>query len=283
MNFSKKRPEATVMTITPPIARMMLDSSAGNRSMRQWYVDLLAHAMRRGEWRVTSQGIGFDVLGHLNDAHHRLSACVQAGVSFDSVVVFGLRVDAYQVIDVGMKRTTGDLLNEPKDIADVIRLGCQYAIGNTKPTIDQIIPFMDAGLGNAAWGLKNFHSSRCKYFASAPMKLAACITAMNGGDAGFVLDQYKALCTLDFDNMSSSAKALYRQVQSNKVRANDSRETLARGLRVFNKSKRDVSKIQISESDGYDAVDLVKNVLLQSLDKSKNEYLSIAKIQRSAK
>lgn len=277
LNFARKRPEATVMLITPEIAQQMLDASGGNRALRKWYVDLLAHAMKRGEWRVTSQGIGFDVLGQLNDAHHRLTACVQSGVSFESVVVFGLRVDAYQVIDIGMKRTTGDLLNEPKDIADVLRLGCQYATRNTKPTIDQMNPFIDAGLGNAAWGLKNFHASRGKYFASAPMKLAACITAMNGGDAGYVLDQYKALCTSDFDNMSPSAKALYRQVQANKVRANDTRDTLARGLRVFTKSKSEITKIQIGESDADDAVDLVRTVLTRAVDKAEKEFRSRTK------
>jgi hypothetical protein len=272
MKFQKFRPEACVMKITPEIAKEMLSSSAGNRRLREWYVSLLAASMDRGEWRVTSQGIGFDSLGQLLDAHHRLNACVKSGISFDSVVVFGLRPDAYQVIDVGMKRTAGDLLNQPKDIADTLRLGTQYAVSNSKPTADQIVPFMEAGLLDAAETLNEFHRSRAKYFASAPIKLAACISVMNGEDPGYVMDQYKALCTLDFDSMSESAKALCRQVQSNKASANDSRETLARGLRVFKKSKRNITKIQISEGDTNDAVHLVKMVLLNEVAKAEKEF-----------
>jgi hypothetical protein len=277
MSFQRFRPEACVMKITREIAKEMLSSSAGNRRLRDWYVALLAASMVRGEWRVTSQGIGFDSLGHLIDAHHRLNACVKSGIPFESVVVFGLRPDAYQVIDVGMKRTTSDLLNVPKDIGDTLRLGTQYAISNSKPTADQIIPFMEAGLLDAAEALKEFHRSHTKYFASAPMKLAACISVMNGEDAGYVLDQYKALCTLDFDKMSESAKALCRQVQSNKADANDSRETLARGLRVFKKSKRNITKIQISDGDTNDAVQLVKTVLLNAVAAHEKEYRSRVK------
>ena len=50
------------MDITPAMAKEMLETSPGNRRLRGWYVDLLAAAMKRGEWRVTSQGIGFDVI-----------------------------------------------------------------------------------------------------------------------------------------------------------------------------------------------------------------------------
>lgn len=99
MKFAKQKPEATVMDISPTLAKEMLETSPGNRRLRGWYVDLLAASMKRGEWRVTSQGIGFDILGRLRDAHHRLHACIKSGVSFQSVVVFGMRTDAYEVTD----------------------------------------------------------------------------------------------------------------------------------------------------------------------------------------
>ena len=92
-------------------------------------------------------GIGFDILGRLRDAHHRLHACIKSGVSFQSVVVFGMRTDAYEVTDTGMLRTYADRLDEDRAVADVLQLGCQYALNNNKPTIDQMRPIIDAGLG----------------------------------------------------------------------------------------------------------------------------------------
>lgn len=253
------------MTITPEIAEEMLATSVGNRRTREWYVSLLAAAMKRGEWRVTSQGIGFDVNGNMRDAHHRLKAVVKSWTTIQSVVVFGLRTDAYEVIDIGMMRTYADRLHRDPRVADVLRLGCAFAVGTAKPTIDQMRPFIEAGLGQAAETLTEFCGSRHKFYSSAPMKLAACVTVMDGGDADYVLGQYRALCRLDFDSMSSAAKALVRQVDSNKAGANNTRQTLARGLRVFDKDRASVTKIQVSDADIDAAVMLTKSVLRASL------------------
>lgn len=270
MDFSSNKEEALVMEITPSLAEKMLKTSPGNRKLRGWYVDMLSQAMKRGEWRVTSQGIGFDAIGRLRDAHHRLTACVQSGVSFRSVVVLGMRADAYEVTDTGIVRTYSDRLDEDRAITDVLRLGCQYVLGTPKPTVDQMRPIIQAGLLDAARSLIEFCNSRRKYYATAPMKLAACITIMNGGNAGFVLGQYRAMCLLDFDAMSNAAKALVRQVDSGKSRAGDTREVLARGLRVFDKDRSGVTRIQISESDIDSAVELVRSVLRNSLSDYRN-------------
>ena len=121
MNFAKQNPEATVMNITPAIAKEMLETSPGNRRLRGWYVDLLAAAMKRGEWRVTNNGIGFDILGRLRDRHHTLNAVVHSGVTITQVVVMGMPTDAYEVIDTGMLRTYADRLEEDRAVADVLR------------------------------------------------------------------------------------------------------------------------------------------------------------------
>lgn len=261
----KSEPEATIMTITPEIAADMLATSAGNRKLRPWYVHMLATAMRRGEWRVTSQGIGFDVHGRLLDAHHRLNACIEANVSFSSVVVFGLRSDAYEVVDTGMRRTYADRLNERNNVADTLRLGCSFALGTSKPTIDQMRPIIERGLGDAARCLIDFCGTTRRYFSSAPIKLAACVAIMRGGDADYVMGQYRALCLLDFSAMAPISQALVRQVDSGKTNAFDSRETFARGLRVFDASRSNLSKIQLAPDDIQLSVDLARETLRGAL------------------
>jgi len=262
--------EAVLMKITPAIAKEMLETSPGNRTLRDWYVDLLAGAMKRGEWLVTSQGIGFDSEGRLRDAHHRLNACIKSGQSFWSVVVFGLDPSAYEVTDIGIVRNYADRLGEGRDVADVMRLGCQYALGCNKPTISQMRPIIESGLQDATRALVEFCNKRRKFYSSAPMKLAACIEIMAGEDPDFVFKQYRALCTLNFDEMSQSAKSLVRQVESGKAKAVEHRESLARGFRVFNKDKQGLTKIVISDEDKNQASYFVRNVLKSSvLDRSK--------------
>lgn len=257
--------QASIMDITPSMAAKLLESSPGNRKLRGWYVSLLASAMKRGEWRVTSQGIGIDSKGRLRDAHHRLNACVESGVSFRSVVVTGLRDDAYEVIDTGMKRKTHDLLNVDRRVADVYRLAAVHAVGCSAPTIDQIRPVVNCGLGDAAEGLIQFCGATRRFYSSAPMKLAACITIMSGADADYVLSQYRSLVTLNFDAMSISAKALVRQVDSGKTQSLRSGEVLARGMRVFDKRRELASRIQVSEEDIASAITAAKSVLTKAI------------------
>jgi len=288
MNFKRNKPEATIMEITPEIAQEMISTSQGNRQLRPWYVSQLAAAMKRGEWRVTSQGIGFDVNGHLRDAHHRLHACIRANVSFPSVVVMGMQTNAYEVTDTGILRTYADRLDIRREAADVIRLGVNYAISVQMPTVDQMRPFINAGLGDAVMSLLEFCGRKRRYYSSAPVKLAACVTIMNGGDADFILGQYRAMCLLDYAAMTKATQSLVRQVDDEKVRATNPRDALTRALYVFDEKKQDVSKIQVKDSGADAAVAFVRSVLNRSVElmemqenirkhtrKSNNERLAV--------
>jgi hypothetical protein len=259
--FTRSQEQASIVEITPDIAGDFLRTSQGNRRIRKWYVSQLAAAMRRGEWRVTSQGIGIDQNGNLRDAHHRLPAVIESGVTIRSVLVLGLREDAYQVIDTGMKRTLADLLNEDTRVADAIRLASNLYWGTTSPTVDQTKPLYACGLPDSLHALIQFCGTVRKYFSSAPMKLAASITIMNGGDANYVYQQYRAMCLSMFDEMAPATQALKRQVDNGAAVASNTRDTLTRGLRVFDKKKMKVTKIQVGEDDIAAAVTLVKNTL----------------------
>lgn len=265
--FARQQPCAEIWTIDKTLAQELYDTSPGNRKIRPWYYKLLAAAMSRGEWRITSQGIGIDIDGFLRDAHHRMLAVIEADAKIQSVVVLGLRKDAYEVIDTGMKRTLSDLMELDKRVSEIIRLGTSIANtkAGSKPTTDQCWPYYMAGLGDCAESLIEFCGTQKKYFASAAMRLAACVTIMNGGDSGYVLDQYRAMVLLDFDVMSQASKALYRQVDQGKAQATSVRETLARGLRVFDVDKQGITKIQVSDADIENAGDFVRAVLNRSL------------------
>lgn len=269
MRFARAEPQAHIVEIPPDLATEMLKTSPGNRKMRGWYVELLAGAMKRGEWRITCQGIGFDVGGRLREGHHRLNACVLSGIPLKTMVVLGMPLNSYEVIDTGIVRTYADRMGEDRAITEVLRLGTHIALGFAKPTVDQIRPLADAGLRDAASTLIEYCGSVRKYYSTAPMRLAACTLIMNGANSEFILKQYRALCCLDFDSMTNSAKSLVRQVNSGRTRANDTREVLARGLRVFDENKKDLSKIQVTDVDMSSASSLVRTTLLGSLATAK--------------
>lgn len=98
-------------TVTPEIAAEWLrKSGTKNRNLKRGVVAGLARAMRGGEWRVNGETIIKDDAGNILDGHHRLSACVEAGVPFETLIVFGAPADALATIDTGRARTAADTL-----------------------------------------------------------------------------------------------------------------------------------------------------------------------------
>jgi hypothetical protein len=106
------------------------------------------------------------------------------------------------------------------------------------------------------------------------MRLAAATTIMSGEDSNFVLSQYRALCLLNFDEMTQCSKSLVRQVDSLKARTGITREVLARGLRVFDQGRANLTKIQVSEADIAAASAWVRTLLLESIGESRPKETS---------
>jgi hypothetical protein len=70
-----------------------------------------AEAMRRGEWKLNpADPLCIDTNGQTANGQHRLHACVEAEVPFQSWVAYDTPPDTYDVMDRGKKRTTGDML-----------------------------------------------------------------------------------------------------------------------------------------------------------------------------
>lgn len=96
--------------ITPEFAKSLLETSPGNRSLRKHRVEALKDAMLRGEFYENGDTICLYEDGSLQDGHHRLTACVESGVSFYALVVFGISKSAALTKDLGAPRTNKDNL-----------------------------------------------------------------------------------------------------------------------------------------------------------------------------
>jgi hypothetical protein len=99
-----------VVSVTPKKAAEFLERNTANRPLSRRTVREFADAMRRGEWRVTHQGIAFDTSGALVDGQHRLAAIVEADVPVELTVFTEVPVGAFDVLDTGKRRNAADVL-----------------------------------------------------------------------------------------------------------------------------------------------------------------------------
>lgn len=103
--------QVEIRKITPEVAAALLENNPANRPIRKPHVEALARDMASGRWQVNGDAIRMNCDGSLIDGQHRLSACVKAGVPFETVVISGLPADVRATIDGGVKRTHGDRLS----------------------------------------------------------------------------------------------------------------------------------------------------------------------------
>lgn len=146
-----------VQTITPAKAAEWLEANTQNRPISKRTVEGFAEAMRRGEWKVTHQGIAFDETGALVDGQHRLAAIVEAGLPVEMTVFTQVPADGFDVLDTGKKRNAADVLaieGEKSSImlAAMVRIVWLYenrqdrswSGGGATPTNHQIVETLDA-------------------------------------------------------------------------------------------------------------------------------------------
>lgn len=105
--------------ISPRLARDMLQFSQRgavnknnkNRKLSRSKVNKYAEAMMAGRWCLTGEPIIISDDGEILNGHHRLQACLEAGVGFISTVTYGVIDDlSFAHIDVGNMRSRAQVL-----------------------------------------------------------------------------------------------------------------------------------------------------------------------------
>jgi len=97
--------------ITEEVAKIYLASMTRNRPVVKKKVDYYSDIMRRGQWcESTHQGIAFNENGELVDGQHRLLAIINTKIPLVFNVTYGVSNDAFMTMDMGYKRTTGNVM-----------------------------------------------------------------------------------------------------------------------------------------------------------------------------
>lgn len=151
-------PTMEVVTWTPTAATAALIANTHNRGARETVVDQYARDMTNGNWRFTGDAIKFAADGTLLDGQHRLLAIIKSGVTLDILTIYGLDVEAQDVMDTGAKRGAHDQLGlhgytNVAALAATTRLCINYLAGNfvkagqhsmAAVTNAEVIAFVDA-------------------------------------------------------------------------------------------------------------------------------------------
>lgn len=81
-----------------------------NRRKDKKSIATYAACMRNGKWMLNGEPIIISDTNVILDGQNRLYACVEAGVPFQTLLIWGIAEDAFKTIDIGKTRTAGDIL-----------------------------------------------------------------------------------------------------------------------------------------------------------------------------
>lgn len=241
--------KAEIINVTPAMAADWLGMNTGNRPLRRSVVEGLKEAFRRGEYTPTHQGIAFSDSGVLLDGQHRLTAISELrDGSFQMLVTRGLPDAAFKAMDIGVKRTAADALQEEdKKVVETARLIAVICTGRgASVTPTMLIPIIE-NIRRHHNALLAFCSTNTKMWSSAPVRLAAILAIKTNVDVDYVRSVYRALVQRDFDALPTVAKSLVRAHMDGRVRASDVADTISRCLVVFRPEKANIAKLNVKD------------------------------------
>lgn len=239
-----------LINVTPKLASKWLQHNTSNRHIRRGVVDSIKSALERGEYIPSHQGIAFTDDGILADGQHRLTAIseLEKG-SFPMLVTTGLAKDAFKVMDIGLKRSHSDALQQDRRTVEVAL--CFATMCDTKKKAAQsptrIIPFIER-IRDVHDELMAYCSTSSKTWSAVGVRAAAVLSILRGNDPDYVKSVYRALVLTDFDVMPPVAKVLFKSQLSGVVNIRDKPDTIARCLAVFDKKKSNNTKILVKDS-----------------------------------
>ena len=238
-----------VQIVTPEMADQFLTKNADfQRAVRWTVVKNLEECLLRGEWKLTHQGIAFDSNGKLIDGQHRLLAIKRSGVSAPLTITYDVDPTCFQVLDIGAKRSTADLLRLGQREAGIVSFLGRLVWKSSSSAQGQIL--YDNLEDEIGFVLSRAGSARNCFSSSAVQSAAVVSLKRNPQDKDYILDLYANLSNLSLDILPPIGSAMVRQCFNGKTGTSSAsrRDMYARSIFVFDPAKRDVQRIQMSDS-----------------------------------
>lgn len=237
-------------TITPDDARKYLETNTDNRSVRPGHVKALARAMKNGEWKLLHQPIAFDEKGVLLDGQHRLLAVLQSGVTIETLVAWEAERASFDCIDIGAKRSLGDITGLSPDRAAILRWVTALVHDDYTAMSPQACEAVWPYIRSSVDLMIDECSSKRRYVTTAPIMSAGAIRIIGGANKHYVLASWRSMVLLDFQGMSPSVGSFVRQLMEGTAkRRQTDRLNFARAWMVFDEANEDVNRLRISDPD----------------------------------
>ncbi|MEH7879332.1 hypothetical protein V7799_17715 [Rhizobium laguerreae] len=99
-----------IQQITPQLAAELLQHVVTNGHVDRSTLQAFERDMRDRRWVLNGAPIILSTDGQVLDGRARLHACVRSGVSFQTIIVKGIRSSTFETIDSIRKRTLADVL-----------------------------------------------------------------------------------------------------------------------------------------------------------------------------
>jgi hypothetical protein len=106
----RSKPYTEVVTITPAIAKRLLETNPKNRNVSMTQVDTIARDISAGRWVMNGETIIVSKDGVLVDGQHRLYAILRADKPVQTFVAFGIDEKSRFTVDMGRQRTLANFL-----------------------------------------------------------------------------------------------------------------------------------------------------------------------------
>lgn len=100
-----------IATITPDVAEQLLARNTKNRAVSPTNLRRVKEALLAGEWELNGEAIKIAKDGTVLDGQHRLIASVETGITFQTLVIYGLDSTAQDTMDQGKSRTIAGVLS----------------------------------------------------------------------------------------------------------------------------------------------------------------------------
>lgn len=130
----RKEPYVEITTVTPQIAKRLLEANDGNRPLSENLIAEIAADIEHGHWVLNGETIIVSKDGQLNDGQHRLEAVMRTDRSIQTAIMWGVPREARLTVDMGRQRTAGNFLamtgvTHSNDAAALSRILINYSAG----------------------------------------------------------------------------------------------------------------------------------------------------------
>jgi hypothetical protein len=276
------RMKMEIKVITPQLAATWLNrANRDNRKIRLGWVSHLVEVIKRGEFKLSHQGIAFSKTGRLLDGQHRLMAIAEAEIPVTMVVTSDVDEDTFSTLDIGARRSFSDMYKADPLSAGVSRFFAPIIFDRYSPVQQNAIHKITDPLMRE---LRTFCNSNKKGISVASVHAAAVLRMLIDEDKEYIKLVYWNLIHTKHSELPPVGRLFVDQIYKSLTSTTGHKGTsdlFSRALKVFDKESANTKVLRVvDKSTSYE---LVRSVFAPLIEKKEKKPASKAPAPTRAK